>query len=543
MKISNTVFSLFFLLAATSFAGLTDNQVDIKTSKEKFSVTTKKGFHLNAEAPASMVLDKTKKTPPNVKTEKLFEFNRDAEGEKNLETVKLNFYVCDDKKTVCEPHNTEVNLKNLQLKKTENKSEYSNLEEFKLKSNNGKSTLLVFSAPWCPPCIRMQTETYGKPEVKKQTAKLNFVKLNSDATENYELSQKFKVKAIPTLILLDKDGQETYRWLDFQGPKDFAQSLGAELNKVDQAALIIQNAQLGDVAAASALAHKAYNALDFAEAYKWFSLTKSEKYLKYKLASEVSLSKEQAEADAKTVDDYLQTLQKALALTTSELDQIRWSLDFFEKKQELKSMTEETKLKALSLVSKLDRLLKNFKLAEKSFLDSTYGNYSGFEKAELLWMKSRLYKMLEMNSQKDKTDTEARALIAKKNLSDSRPGEMLTAISYLREAGETKKVDDLYNQLIKKYSSSYVYFEKYARFVKKNKQFDKALKLTEEALKFPQGNEPQLYLLKSQILQDLNKKPEALATINETIKIENINHKRFASTLKRLTELKAELSK
>ena len=68
----------------------------------------------------------------------------------------------------------------------------------------------------------MQTETYNKPEVIGNLQKINFLKLNSDLVENYEVFEKFKIKAIPTMILLDKNGTEVYRWLDFQGPKNFA---------------------------------------------------------------------------------------------------------------------------------------------------------------------------------------------------------------------------------------------------------------------------------------------------------------------------------
>jgi|GEM_PF-5233720 len=543
MKTQSFKFTIIFFLSLNVFARLTDNQIVVKTDQETINITTKKGYHLNAEAPAGAVFDKPKSetVKPSTKTEKLFIFKTPNKAKK----AQLSFYVCDDLKTVCEQHQHTLNLKTQQIKKTEMKAEFENISNISLKSENAKPTLLVFSAPWCPACIRMQTETYNKTEVKKQTAKTNFIKLNSDVAENYELSQKFNVKAIPTLILLDKAGTEVYRWLDYQNAKSFSASLAQELIKADRAATLIENAQRGDSNAASRLAFKEYNSLNFAEALKWFSLTKSKEDLKYKLAAEVALSQENAEADtgAKLTEEYLQILQKAIALTSSRLDQIRWSLDFFEKKKELKTLTEEGQLKAKRLIIELNFLLQNHNLALRAFLESTYGSYDNFEKAELMWMKSRLYKTLEMSEEKKATDKEIVILISKKQLSDTKPGEMLQAVAYLREAGEIKKVEELYGQLIKKYSTSYVYFEKYARFLKKNNQFDKALNLMNEALKFPQGNEPQLNLLKVQILKDLNKKSEALTLLETTFKIENIQHQRFAGTHKRLTELKAELIK
>ena len=532
------IFILSLLVTVSAFGRLTDNQVDIKIEKDAINITTKKGFHLNAEAPASATFDNLEALfKPTVKTEQLFTFKKDEKYKK----ANLSYYICDDKKTVCEQHKQTINLKSGEVKKEEIKATYNNIQDFNLASKDGRPTLLVFSAPWCPACIRMQTETYNKPSVKKEIARLNFVKLNSDVAANYELSEKFKIKAIPTMIMLDKNGAETFRWLDFQVAGDFAKSLSAEIKKVDQAEAILKNAMLGDAAAASSLAFKAYNTLDYAEAVKWFSLTKSEKDKKFKLAAEVSWAQEKAEEDEKSAADYIQTLEKAITMTKSTLDQIRWSLDYLDQKKQAKTLKSDGEKTGLLLL--IDDLLKSLKKAEKAFAESTYGNYAGFEKEELLWMKSRLLGILEKKDDKTKVDRETIILISKKKLSADRPGEILLAIAYLREAGETKKVEELYQTLINKYNNSYVYFEKYARFVQKNKNYEKALSLANEALKYPEGNEPQLNLLKTQLLKDLNKKTEAIAVIDETLKAEYIQHKRFARTVKKLNELRNELAK
>lgn len=533
------LFVVVMLLGLSAIARLTDNQVDFKIDKDLITITTKKGFHLNAEAPSSAVFDNLEALfKPEVKTEKMFTFKRNEK----FKTANLKFYVCDDKKTVCEQQEQKLNLKSGEAKAAEIKASYGSMADFKLASQNGKSTLLVFSAPWCPACIRMITETYHKPDVEKQLAKLNFVKLNSDLPENSELSEKFKIKAIPTLILLDKNGVETYRWLDYQPAKTFAKSVELELRKVDQAAALLKNAQLGDTSAASQLAHRALNTLDYAEALKWFTITKSETDQKYKLSAEVSLAQDRADADEKGVEEYLQALQKAIVMTPSKLDQIRWTLELFEKKNEMKSFSEEAKIKAKSLLLDIDTLIASKASAAKAFNESTYGEYSGFERIELLWLKAKIYGLLEMKSEQEKTNAQSIAEIAKKNLSTARPGELLLGISYLKEAGEKKATEGFYQQLIKKFPNTYVYFEKYARFSQKNKNLEQALSLTNEALKYPEGNEPQLKLLKSQILKALNKNTEAMEVVETALKVEYIQHKRYAGTLKKLNDLKTELS-
>lgn len=536
------IFILTMLLSLAAWSRLTDDKAEIKIDKEQISLTAKKGFHLNKEAPASATFDNLEAVfKPTIKTEKLFTFKKTEKAK----IANVSFYVCDDKNTVCEQHKKTLNLSTGESNAAaESKSYYQNINDLSLVSVNKTPTLLVFSAPWCPACIRMQTESYNQPVVKAQIQKLNFVKLNSDVADNYELSEKFKIKAIPTMILLDKNGKESYRWLDFQSPNDFAKSLSDQLKKVDQAEATLSKAELGDPVAASTMAFKAYNTLDFAEAFKWFSLTKSPHDQKFKLAAEVSLAQEKTEQNEKLNGDYIQSLEKAIVLTKSKLDSIRWAIDYYEKKKEMKILAEEAKVGSeRTILNQLNFLLSDTKLAKKAFDESTYGNYAGFEKEELLWLKSRFYGVLDKKSEKAKVDQETIALINKKKLSMAKPGEVLLAISYLKEAGEIKNVENLYEQLINKYPSSYVYFEKYARFLQKNKNLDKALTLTNEALKYPEGNEPQLSLLKTQILKDLNKKDEALAVIDEALKADYIKHKRFENTVKRLNDLKDQMNK
>jgi thioredoxin 1 len=64
-----------------------------------------------------------------------------------------------------------------------------------------------FWATWCPPCKELKptiealaTEYAGKIEIK-----------SIDIDQNKEMSDKYGIQAVPTLVFLDKDGKELSR--------------------------------------------------------------------------------------------------------------------------------------------------------------------------------------------------------------------------------------------------------------------------------------------------------------------------------------------
>lgn len=85
--------------------------------------------------------------------------------------------------------------------------------------------LADFWAVWCPPCKAM-TPTFEA--VAKEIPEVNFVKVN--ATENPELSTKYRIDKIPAFILF-KDGQPVHRTGGLMNATDFAKWVREGMNK------------------------------------------------------------------------------------------------------------------------------------------------------------------------------------------------------------------------------------------------------------------------------------------------------------------------
>jgi thioredoxin 1 len=90
------------------------------------------------------------------------------------------------------------------MAKVNNGVEEISEKQFESKVNDG-IVVVDFFADWCMPCLMMAPVI---EDLSKKFKGINFVKVNVD--DNSELSKKYKVMSIPTLIIF-KEGKEVER--------------------------------------------------------------------------------------------------------------------------------------------------------------------------------------------------------------------------------------------------------------------------------------------------------------------------------------------
>lgn len=81
-----------------------------------------------------------------------------------------------------------------------------------LESKQDRPILLRFTASWCGPCRVMNSNVWPDARVVEVVNKRFIpVELDIDRPEVQALAQKFRIVAVPTIVLLDKEGREVDR--------------------------------------------------------------------------------------------------------------------------------------------------------------------------------------------------------------------------------------------------------------------------------------------------------------------------------------------
>ncbi|HWU42476.1 MAG TPA: thioredoxin family protein [Bdellovibrio sp.] len=496
-----TLFILILSFSISSFARLSDNKVHLKLENNQLVGRTDAGFHFNKEAPAGLVVGNTSFEP---KKKELKEISFDIYTARNKKFA-VNFYVCDDKNTVCEAHEYAYQMvrgKLVTLDETQDLSEEAVMDvkptDFGNKNNHDfyldnlpevlafaerekKWVLVDFNAPWCPSCLRLETEVFGEKAFQKSTEKLLKVSINIDKAANKELSKKYDVKVIPTLILMNSKGAELARFMDYRPvdvlSKELERAQVKDLETVDD---IRVKAKSGDDEARKILAERAFNATNYEEVIEWLAPLKESSLM---LASaEVNVAQNKFEEDPKTREEYQKTLEKGIAAYPLELESFNWRVDLIKvMKGDGKQVTAPMKALANENILQIQAALGSSKARVQIFQETLLGDFSGFEKSELLSLLLNTYQKTDQQKKVKETKSSLMKELNAMSLSVNRTGQLLMALGYMKQAGMKSQVVDWYQKLIKVHSNSDIYYIKLARYYLNEKQYSKALPLAKKA--------------------------------------------------------------
>jgi thioredoxin-related protein len=530
------------LLVAVAFARLSDGTTHVVLKDQKIVTSVDAGFHINKEAPASLkIAGQDAELQPVKKEEKEMIF--DLKSAK-ASSVTLNFYVCDDKKTVCEQHEEAFNVKAGKLVKADGKAagevattaaaatttkksskaeitkdahgfiEDNAAAALKMAKAENKIVMLEFSAPWCPACVRLATEVFGQASFQEATKNLIKVGINVDKSSNSALSKKYNVKAIPTMVFVNAKGEELYRMLDFKPADAIAKEITDLQNKkLVNIAALTKKANAGDVEAQNSLAIMNYNTMKFEEAAKWFA--KSEPHGLYFANSTVNMWQEKSSEDEKLTTKYQEVLKSMIKEFPQSYEALSWRASLLQSYKD--TIPADVLPIAQDNLKQVDLFLSNPEMLKKALAENRNGDLTGFEKTDLLGTKVETYKTLKDDAKMKAAEADLGKEISKMSLSTQRPGEMLMAIYYMKVAEKFDLAQANLESLIKTYPDTDVYYVKMARFYVGQKEYAKALPFAEKASAMNSNLHLNNLKLLAEVQKNLNQKTEALETIKKAL--------------------------
>ncbi len=187
------LFLLFIAITSPSYAALkSEGKTHLTVNRQEATalITVDSGFHFNIQAPTFLETNKIKQTPATLTEMQLsFKWKGDLAKDANF-----NYYVCDDAKTVCEPHsdspfNTALKNEIQTSKKLSSSSVTLDKDGFILNNfdaalniaqKKNLPILIDFTASWCLACIRLVHETFNTSKFKKAATKFILIKIDVD---------------------------------------------------------------------------------------------------------------------------------------------------------------------------------------------------------------------------------------------------------------------------------------------------------------------------------------------------------------------------
>jgi thiol-disulfide isomerase/thioredoxin len=517
----------------------------------QIEIVPEAGFHLNQEAPASLIITGAattsgsgtqSKIQPTQKSAKKFVFSAPAEATQG----QLNFFVCDDRNTVCEPHTEAVTWGSAKAIKpaVEPSTQIATLlpEAFSraLKESQKRNglVLLDFSASWCPPCIRLEHEVFNKPDFKKLMQRYVFVQFDIDREEIFPLLQKYSVKAFPTLAVVNSSGEEVDRFLDYQERKPFLASL-AEIEKRKPAtqAELIKEASAGNLRSSRELAESYYKSLQFDKALQWYQRSLGPHYFE----TAVNFWEEKAsDGKPETITAYRSALRDAIAADPDGFNALDWRLSLA---NSLGKTSPEAITVAKELSAASQRWIDQPQRIEAAHKQGLLNEIRGLEIPEAYAHLADAAAFLGDPSAEQVGYRQAVGALEKTKPSERTPTQVLYLIGYLKHFAPLEQIEPWLIKLESAYPKEYTYHYRHAKLLMDHQQNQRALEQAKAAYELSYGNNRFLSgLLLAEIQNELKLKTSAKTLLQNLLASPEAHSPRNEKTVHSLDAFLKKLS-
>ncbi len=403
----------------------------------------------------------------------------------------------------------------------------------KLAQTQNKLLFIDFGAPWCPACVRLDSEVFGTEEFKNGTKKFIKVAINVDLVNNHELMEHYGVKSFPTIIIATDDGVEVYRILDYSPTTALVRELKSNVRHHLVSVIELEKkAKNGDIKSIQRLAHRASLMGDSLAGAKWFALIPEKSLEKSQVLTDFWSEKDLKDPVNKA--NYEKALREALEIFPSSLNAIFWRLD-------LAKSDKENKAVLAANILAIRKLLDSPKDLEKAFQDSrsTLGEFT-FEKALLQSKLIETYETARDEPNIKTTKLELGKEMSKVTLTLDKPGVVLSSLAYFREAGMGVLAEEWLLKLAKAYPDDYAYPMKLTSWYLKTKDYAKGLPYAEKTVALFPGslyNFKQLATIQTQLKQTA----EAKKTIEKALALPEAQFEKNKQTIQELKALEKTL--
>ena len=97
-------------------------------------------------------------------------------------------------------------------------------DEFNSLINSAEATIVDFYAEWCGPCKKFAPSFSTYANDHKVESKLHFMKVEADNENMHDIAKKYKINALPTMVVINKKGEEVKRMVGIN-KKEFEELL------------------------------------------------------------------------------------------------------------------------------------------------------------------------------------------------------------------------------------------------------------------------------------------------------------------------------